>query len=691
MRMNFKIGQKLNLIVIVLLVVSCVVITLINNLMARQSLEKQLFEVQMPATVGNIIGVVDKKLLEPTAGLAIVANDPFFLDWIKQGEPEEEYAQAYGLLATVANHYKTYGCSFVSWGTKIYHEYSGGEQKRRTVGGDKDSWFPAFKQSGQTLGINVYVNHKDFGSIAFINRRIEDHGEFLGLTSIAIGLDEFVNTITGMTIGQHGSTFMVDSKGVIRLHADKALINSENLNTQPGYTGHLVNIFNKGESRFSYDTGDDTVSVMTKYIPELDWYLVTEASHAELFSDMNSALMTTVLSSLLLLALGVGVGFVFVRGITRALSQSVLFAKAVAEGDLDRQLAVRRTDEIGDLSDALRIMVTTLKEKIREVSHKTEEAEEKALAAEKATAEAQEAKALAERAKSQGMLDAARRLEDFVEEVRRTSEAISRQSDEIHRGTDIQSERVHSTATAMEEMNATVLEVARNSSQAAEVGKDAQQKASEGMHVVQQAVEAMEATRSRTEQLRESMNRLGTEVESIGSVMNVINDIADQTNLLALNAAIEAARAGEAGRGFAVVADEVRKLAEKTMQATTEVGTVVTTIQNASKENMAAMGVAMKDLARVAELTQESGSALKAIETQVEASASQIQSIATAAEEQSATSEEINRSVEEINSITEDTARGAADTASAVAELANQINGLSHLIQEMKDEARGSE
>jgi len=689
--MNFKlkIGHKLNLIVIILLLVSCVVITLINNLMARESLEQQLYEEQLPSTVENIVGVIDKKLLEPTAGLAIIAGDPFFEEWIRQGEPEAGYEKAYGLLASVSGYYGTMACSFVSWGTKIYHEYKAGHASRRLVQDKTDPWFSAFKQSGKTLGINVYVNHPDFGSVAFINRRVGGD-EFLGLTSIALNLDDFVNMITKTTIGEHGVTFMVDGNGVIRLHADKALINKKNIKSIPGYKGRLADIFNKGRCRFSYDSGDDSVSVMTQYVPELDWYLVTEASNTELFSGMNSALMTTILISLLLIGGGIVTGYWFVRGITKALGRTVRFAKAVSDGELDRELEVARTDEIGELADSLRVMVATLKDKIREVESKTEEAEEKALAAEKATNEARKASSMAEQAKSEGMLHAAHRLEAFVEDVRKTSESIARRSDEIHRGTDLQNERVQSTATAMEEMNATVLEVARNSAEAAEVGKDAREKAGGGMAVVKQAVAAMENTREETEKLRESMNKLGVEVEAIGSIMNVINDIADQTNLLALNAAIEAARAGEAGRGFAVVADEVRKLAEKTMQATTEVGTAVSTIQNATRDNMAAMDEAVGELGEVARLTRESGSALETIEVRVETSASQIQSIATAAEQQSATSEEINLAVEEINRITMDTATNAAETAAAVAELADQINGLSGLIRELKEDARAS-
>ena len=185
------------------------------------------------------------------------------------------------------------------------------------------------------------------------------------------------------------------------------------------------------------------------------------------------------------------------------------------------------------------------------------------------------------------------------------------------------------------------------------------------------------------------MSALGKQAESTGQILGVISDIADQTNLLALNAAIEAARAGEAGRGFAVVADEVRKLAEKTMSATREVGAAIIEIQDGTRKNVGHVEQVVNRIDEATALAGASGEALREIVSLVETTSSQVRSIATAAEQQSATSEEINRSVDEVNHISAATSEAMRLSTSSVAELTRQGQVLRELIESMKSEGRG--
>ena len=382
--------------------------------------------------------------------------------------------------------------------------------------------------------------------------------------------------------------------------------------------------------------------------------------------------------------------FVLWRKISKPLFKVIGFAGKVASGQLGEELDVNQKDEFGKVADSLRMMVASLRDMIATAKLKTDEAQRQTALAREATSEAQEAKEKAECAKAEGMLHAANQLEGVVQVVKTASERLSAHVSHCSTRTHTQTERVGETATAMEEMNATVLEVAKNASHAAETAESAKSRAESGASIVSQVVGGMTQLQEQALELRSNMTTLGTQAQGIGQVMNVINDIADQTNLLALNAAIEAARAGEAGRGFAVVADEVRKLAEKTMTATKEVGEAITTIQDGTRLNVSNVERTVTTINSATELATQSGESLKEIVALVEMASDQVRSIATASEEQSAASEEINHSIEDINRISTENSDAMRQSAEAVEELTNQSHVLGRLIEEMQSEGGGN-
>jgi methyl-accepting chemotaxis protein len=267
---------------------------------------------------------------------------------------------------------------------------------------------------------------------------------------------------------------------------------------------------------------------------------------------------------------------------------------------------------------------------------------------------------------------------------------LSAQIEQSSQGALDQSDRVQGTATAVEQMNATILEVARNASDTAENARQAQDMAQRGAGLAAEVVAAVDAVRGKAGHLKETMSALGLRAQGIGAVMNVISDIADQTNLLALNAAIEAARAGEAGRGFAVVADEVRKLAEKTMAATKEVGEAIAGIQHGTAETVTMVDGAVASVEEATTLAKSSGAALADIVVVVTTAGDQVRAIATAAEEQSATVEEISQAVSAINRIASETADVMLQSATAVTDLADQAHGLSTLVADIRGDGQAA-
>ena len=282
------------------------------------------------------------------------------------------------------------------------------------------------------------------------------------------------------------------------------------------------------------------------------------------------------------------------------------------------------------------------------------------------------------------MLQVAKDASALSSRVATASEQLSAQVEQVSRGAEMQRTRIESTASAMTEMNSTVLEVARSVGQASEQGEETRKKATDGAVLVNKVVQAINAIHEVTRILRANMEELGTQAQNIGGVMNVISDIADQTNLLALNAAIEAARAGEAGRGFAVVADEVRKLAEKTMSATKEVGESIAAIQSSTRTNMDSMAGAAQSINEANDLANNSGDALKEIVELASATSAVVTSIAAAAEQQSQTSEEISLAIAEINTVVAETTDGMIQSSAAVQELAHIAQELNQVLDSLK-------
>lgn len=259
--------------------------------------------------------------------------------------------------------------------------------------------------------------------------------------------------------------------------------------------------------------------------------------------------------------------------------------------------------------------------------------------------------------------------------------AITTQSRE---GMTRQHSETEQVATAMNEMSTTVHEVARNASNAAEAAQQADEAAKKGQHVVKDTVDDIHNLAKEVESTADVIGKLKEDSIGIGAVLDVIRAIADQTNLLALNAAIEAARAGEQGRGFAVVADEVRSLASRTQESTQEIQGMIERLQNGAAEAADAMELGRRSADATVEKAAQAGESLDAITQVVDTISDMNTQIAHAAEQQSTTAEEINRNIATINTISVETSHGAEQTAKATDELAQLALHLQEVVGQFK-------
>ena len=330
----------------------------------------------------------------------------------------------------------------------------------------------------------------------------------------------------------------------------------------------------------------------------------------------NAVLLMFIIGGIAIV-LAVIISILIARSIVPPLHKSIEVAGKIAEGDLTcEDLDVRSTDELGALAKALNMMKKSLS----------------------------------------GMIG---KFSDTASHVASSSEELSATVAQMTKRVEEQANKANQVATASVEMSQTVIDIAKNSSDIASSSADTLKTAEDGALIVSKTVNEVQEISATVEDLAKIMTALGDRSKQIGDIVSVIKDIADQTNLLALNAAIEAARAGEQGRGFAVVADEVRKLAEKTAHSTSEIGEMITAIQAETEKAVVSMGEGTKKVKVGVELANQAGGGLRKIVDSVNGLQAMVQQIASATEEMSTVSEQISGDIEVIATVSRETSAGS--------------------------------
>ncbi|TIH12822.1 methyl-accepting chemotaxis protein [Marinifilum sp. JC120] len=602
------------------------------------------------------------------------------IDYISRDMLSEEGLIIHDLFASVAKSHPAYSYVYVGMDNGGYNMYPEGSMPK---GYDPRArpWYEEAMRSSDEMHVSKAYRATTGTPVSTITSKIRKNGQVIGLAAIDINLATLTNVITDIKFGKTGYVMLLEADNTILsdpVH-DKYLFKQADRVESPG-----LDILSKLENGVEVIHLDGTEKFARVYTsPELGWKLILMVDKTEILEDVHDTLFDIAIIGLIIaLALGFA-GWIIARSIVIPIHLLVSAAQSVSKGEFDAiPESSKFNGELLTLQQALKNMVAELSQLIQVSEEKGLEAEEQTRLAKEALSQAEEARKKAEEAKREGMLQAAHHLEEIVGQVTSSSTELSSQIGESRSGAELQLARTTEASTAMEQMNSSVYEVAQNASKAAESADEAKIQAENGGRIVNNVIQSIVDVHSAAEEMSGGLEDLGKRAAGIGNVMNVITDIADQTNLLALNAAIEAARAGEAGRGFAVVADEVRKLAEKTMDATSEVGETVSAIQSGTQNSI-------NDMERASEMVQnsnryatEAGDSLSSIVGIVESTADQVRAIATASEEQSAASEEINRNTEEVNRI-------ASQTSQAMEESTLAVDELSHLSEELQSVING--
>nr|WP_222832192.1 methyl-accepting chemotaxis protein [Pseudomonas sp. SC3(2021)] len=497
-------------------------------------------------------------------------------------------------------------------------------------------WYKGAESSSTSTLTEPYIDAATGQLIISIATASKKAGQSVGVVGGDLSLQSLVDTLAARDFDGMGYVFLVSSDGKILVHPDKALVMKSLKEAYPQDTPRI-------SGDFSEVTVDGKTRIVTfapiKGLPSVNWYIGLSVDKDKAFAMLSQFRTSAVIATIIAVAIIIALLGMLIRLLIQPLHVMTRAMEDIAdgEGDLTKRLTIVNHDEFGVLGTAFNRFVERIHSSIREVSSATGQVNEVAL-------------------------------------------RVVAASNSSMYNSDQQASRTSSVAAAINQLGAAAQEIARNAAQASNQASDARGLAEDGQQVVDRSIKAMNQLSSMLSASSSNIESLNSKTVNIGQILEVITSISQQTNLLALNAAIEAARAGEAGRGFAVVADEVRNLAHRTQESAQQVQTMIEELQVGARESVSTMSDSQRHSQDSVEIANLAGERLNSVTQRIGEIDGMNQSVATATEEQTAVVESINVDITEINTLNQEGVENLQATLRACSDLEQQASRLKQLV-----------